>query len=136
MPFVSLSRRYAGDTQAHALSPRRKAVQLLGRMSLTDAQQRPAYCDSVAQIAARSLAVAVKVRGAPRVVVARVPPPATREAVVVGVRTFSDAVRVSPSNAPGLGPLRWVHGGEARRPPDGWTVRGERALKSPGRVKG
>ena len=42
--------------------------------------------------------------------------------------------RACGPNAPGLGP--WVHGGEARRPPDGWTVHGERALKSPAGVKG
>ena len=38
------------------------------------------------------------------------------------------------ANAPGLGP--WVHGGEAGRAPDGWTVDGERALKTPAGVKG
>ena len=55
--------------------------------------------------------------------------------VVRGLRSQEIAVtaRACGPNAPGLVP--WVHGGEARRPPEGWTVHGERALKTPGRVK-
>ena len=53
------------------------------------------------------------------------------KSVVRGRRSQEIAVtaRACGPNAPGLGP--WVNGGEARRPPDGWTVHGERALKTP-----
>ena len=58
------------------------------------------------------------------------------KSVVRGRRSQEIAVtaRACGPNAPGLGP--WVHGGEARRPPDGWTVHGERALKTPAWEKG
>ena len=49
-------------------------------------------------------------------------------------REIPVTARARGPNAPGLVP--WVQGGEAGRPPDGWTVRGERALKSPAGVKG
>ena len=58
------------------------------------------------------------------------------KSVVRGRRSQEIAVtaRACGPNAPGLTP--WVHGGEARRPPDGWTVHGERALKTPAWEKG
>ena len=57
------------------------------------------------------------------------------KSVVRGRRSQEIAVtaRACGPNAPGLVP--WVHGGEAGRPPDRWTVHGERALKSPRRRK-
>ena len=58
------------------------------------------------------------------------------KSVVRGRRSQEIAVtaRACGPNAPGLVP--WVQGGEAGRPPDGWTVHGERALKSPVKEKG
>ena len=63
------------------------------------------------------------------------------KSVVRGRRSQEIAVtaRACGPNAPGLVP--WVQGGEAGRPPEGWTVDGERALKTqklktPARVKG
>ena len=58
------------------------------------------------------------------------------KSVVRGRRSQEIAAtdRACGPNAPGLVP--WVQVGEAGRPPDRWTVRGERALESPGGGKG